>query len=106
MARNLTYLTIDLGDAEFRKHLKTNALGTRTAFEELVNEAIAAGELTPTVDARRLARSIETMIGGSLFTWATYQEGAAKAWLRADLEAVLAPHLPPRTIKRRRSASR
>ena len=33
------------------------------------------------------------MVGGSLFTWATYREGPAEQWLREDMEAVLAPYL-------------
>ncbi len=93
MSRNLAYLTIDLGDEDFRKHLQTNARGSRAALEELVKEAIRAGELKSNVDASRLARSIETMMSGSLFTWATYQTGSARKWLREDFDALLAPYL-------------
>ena len=102
MARNLSYLTIDLGDEAFRRHLQVNARGTRAALEELVADAVNAGELRSTVDARRLARSIETMVGGSLFTWATYQEGSATNWLRQDLEAILAPYVVRKPTRSRR----
>jgi hypothetical protein len=29
-------------------------------------------------------------------TWAFYEEGAAKAWIRRDLDVALAPWKPPR----------
>ena len=65
-----------------------------------------AGELDAGVNAARLARTIEALLGGSLLSWAFYQEGSAARWVRADLDAVLAPYLPatkpktPRTPKR------
>ena len=37
------------------------------------------------------------VLGGSLLTWATYQEGSAARWVRADVDAVLAPYLPAKT---------
>jgi hypothetical protein len=39
---------------------------------------------------------IETMLSGSLITWAIYRDGAAAKWLRDDLEAVLTPYLEKR----------
>ena len=51
-------------------------------------------------------------LGGSLLSWAFYQEGSAARWVLADLDAVLAPYLPankPKASKkpprRRESAS-
>ena len=54
-----------------------------------------AGELKRDVDARRLARTVETVIGGSLMTWACYREGRAATWMRRDLDAVLQPYVTP-----------
>ena len=93
VARNLAYLQNDLADPDFRQHLLAQARATREGLAEIVAAAIEAGELTPETDAVRLARTVETMVSGSLFTWATYREGPAVEWLREDLEAVLAPHL-------------
>ena len=39
------------------------------------------------------ARTVETVIGGSLMSWATYRDGKAADWIAQDLEAVLAPWL-------------
>ena len=96
LARNLAYLQIDLTDPDFRKHLLAQALATRIALREVVDEAARAGELTSGVDAEALARVIETVLSGSLITWAIYRDGDAASWLRADVDAVLAPYLPRR----------
>jgi AcrR family transcriptional regulator len=96
LARNLAYLQIDLTDPDFRKHLLAQARATRVALRELIDEAVAAGELSRDVDADALSRAIETILSGSLITWAIYRDGDAAAWLRADVDAVLAPYLPRR----------
>lgn len=93
LSRNLAYLQIDLTDEAFRTHLLTNARATRREIESLLRAAVLAGELQKGVDPRRLARTIETVIGGSLMSWACYREGPAAAWIRQDLDAVLRPYL-------------
>jgi len=92
-ARSLAYLQIDLTDPDFRKPLVKQARATRAGLERLVAAAVEAGELAAGVNAARLARTIEAILGGSLLTWAFYREGPAADWLRADLEAVLAPYV-------------
>ena len=96
-ARNLAYLQIDLTDPDFRKHLVKHARATRTGLRRLLDAASARGELVPEVKPAQLARTIEVVISGSMLTWAFYQEGTAAHWIRADVEAVLAPYLAPRT---------
>jgi hypothetical protein len=96
LARNLAYLQIDLTDPAFRGHLVANARGNRRELEATVRAAIRAGELAAGTPVKRLARTIETTLGGSLMTWACYQEGPAARWLRQDLDAVLEPHLATR----------
>ncbi len=93
LLRNLAYLQIDLTDPAFRGHLVENARATREQIEALIRAAVGAGELHKKVDPQSLARMIETVIGGSLMTWACYREGTALEWIRRDVEAVLAPHL-------------
>lgn len=93
LSRNLAYLQIDLTDDAFRAHLQANARATRREIQALLRSAIAAGELQKNVDPRRLARTIEAVIGGSLMSWACYREGPAAAWIRKNLDAVLQPHL-------------
>jgi AcrR family transcriptional regulator len=99
LLRNLAYLQIDLTDPAFRGHLVDNARAGRKEIESLVRAAAAAGELHKQVDARSLARTVETVVSGSLMTWACYREGSAVEWVRRDLEAVLKPHLPRRRRK-------
>jgi AcrR family transcriptional regulator len=96
LSRNLAYLQIDLTDEAFRAHLLANARATRREIELLLRSAVASGELRKDVDPRRLARTVEAVIGGSLMSWACYREGSASAWIRRDLDAVLEPHLARR----------
>lgn len=100
-ARSLAYLQIDLIDPEFRASPLANAHGTRRRLGALVRETVSAGELVAGTPIRELARTIETTVGGSLMTWACYQEGSASRWLRRDLDAVLRPSLAsPRPARR------
>jgi AcrR family transcriptional regulator len=93
LARNLAYLQIDLTDPDFRKPMVTNARATRKELESLIREAVDARELRKDTDARELALSIETVVSGALLTWAVHREGAPAAWMRARVDALLAPHL-------------
>lgn len=93
LARNFAYLQIDLTDPDFRVHLAKGARATRDWFGRQLRSAVDAGELDGGVDPARLARTIEAVVGGSLLSWAFYQDGSAAHWVRADLDAVLAPYL-------------
>ena len=93
LLRNLAYLQGDLTDEVLRGHLVENARASRTEIESLLKAAVATGELRREVHVRSLARTVETVIGGSLMSWATYREGNAVDWIGRDLEAVLAPWL-------------
>jgi len=96
LTRNLAYLQIDMADADFRKHLVVQSRATRDGFQELIGEAVAAGELVRSTDARKLARTVEAVLSGSLLTWAIYREGTSTRWIRERVDAVLAPHLARR----------
>lgn len=91
--RNLAYLLNDLADPTLRRHLLRMSQLARTWYEQLLTEAIAAGELRGVVDVQRLSRVIEATLRGSFLSWALYREGPASDWLRADLNAVLRPYL-------------
>lgn len=92
-ARNFAYLQIDLTDPDFRKHLVKHARESRAELEKLVKEAIRAEELLSSTNAKQLARTIEAVVGGSMLSWAFYQEGTAAKWMRHDLDAVLKPFI-------------
>jgi AcrR family transcriptional regulator len=93
LIRNLAYLQIDLTDDEFRTHLAASARATRQQLQQLIKEAIDAGELAPATNARQLARTIEAVVGGSMLSWATHQQGPAAKWMRDDVNAVLRPYV-------------
>jgi hypothetical protein len=83
-------------DPDFRQHLVKQARATRAGLRRLVEAAIEAGELDRSAKPRQLARTIETVLSGSMITWGFYREGNAARWMRADLDAVLAPWLRKR----------
>jgi AcrR family transcriptional regulator len=96
LARSFAYLQLDLTDEGLRRHLLAQAKSTRAAFRRLLDEAVKTGEIEGSTNTSRLARTIEVVISGSLLSWACYQEVPAARWIRADLQAVLAPYLAPR----------
>jgi AcrR family transcriptional regulator len=103
LARNLAYLQIDMTDPDFRRHLVRQARATRAGLRRLVEASLEAGELVPSVKPAQLARTIETVLSGSLITWGFYRQGTAARWMRTDLEAVLEPWL---TKRRRKTGKR
>ena len=109
LARNLAYLQIDLTDPDFRAHLATQARATRAWLEGQLARAVQAGELAPATDARALARTVETVLAGSLLTWAYYQDESrepAASWLVHDVDAAIAPHLAAgKGVRRTRRSS-
>jgi len=112
VAHHLAWLQMDLTDPEFRRCTVRMARRTRAGLRSLLEEAEVAGEVRSGTDCAGLARTIEIVLGGSLLTWAFYQEGRADAFVGQDVEAVLAPHVttagsPARTGKGRgRSSAR
>jgi AcrR family transcriptional regulator len=96
-SRNLSYLVDDLRDPDLRRHLETQARRTRAAITKVLADAVDRGELAKRTNPRQLARTVETIVGGSMLTWATYREGTAVRWMRRDLDLILAPFLRRRT---------
>jgi AcrR family transcriptional regulator len=91
LAHHLSYLQVDITDPQLRMNLRIQARAARTEISRLLKEAIVAGELVPTAHPATLARMIEVAISGSLMTWAAYQQGSARAWMRDDVNAVMHP---------------
>jgi AcrR family transcriptional regulator len=100
--RNLAYLLNDLADPVLRRHLLRMSRNARMWYEQLLTEAMAAGELRGVTDVRTLGRLIEATLRGSFLGWTLYREGAAADWLRADLDAMLRPYVTLRDVHRRR----
>jgi AcrR family transcriptional regulator len=91
--RNLAYLHNDLADPVLRRHLLRLNRAARVRYEQLLADAVVAGELRADTDVRALARMIEVTLGGSFLAWTIYREGPAAKRLREDLNATLRPYL-------------
>jgi AcrR family transcriptional regulator len=91
--RSLAYLHDDLADPVLRRHLLRLNRATRVRYEQLLADAVVAGELRANTDVRALARMIEVTLGGSFLAWAIYRDGPAAAHLREDFDAMLRPYL-------------
>jgi AcrR family transcriptional regulator len=91
MANGLAYLQIDLTDPDFHAITLTQFRAIHTETKKLLDEAVAARELQP-CETARLARLIQDLNEGAMLSWAVYREGSGAAWVRRDLEALLAPY--------------
>jgi AcrR family transcriptional regulator len=107
LAHNLAYLQVDLTDPDFHRHTRAMAVATGRSMRDLLDAAVGARELATGTDTAELSRIVQTMLGGSLLSWALYQDGPAEAWVLEDLESVLRPHLVPSGagVKRPRRAA-
>jgi AcrR family transcriptional regulator len=102
MANHLAFLQIDLSDPDFYRLMLENSTRILAGYRALLDEAIAAGEIVK-CDTRRLARAVGSMGGGSLIAWAVMREGTAEAFVRKDLDTLLAPYRPARAGSRKPS---
>ena len=69
LANSLAFLQMDLVDPDFHKHALAHSRTMQAELTKLLDEAAAAGEL-PRCDTRKLARAIQSLIGGALLQWA------------------------------------
>lgn len=106
LAHHLDYLRLDLTDDEMHIHFRRQAEAARAFIRGTLDDAVTEGELKRGTDTEALTRLVETTITGSLFTWATYREGSAEAWMERDLQQALAPNQPPRRRQPARRLSR
>ena len=54
--------------------------------------ALGEGELREGTDLATLAKLVETTYHGAMIGWAIHRESTLADWMRAQVEAVLAPH--------------
>jgi AcrR family transcriptional regulator len=95
MANGLAYLQIDLTDSDFHAVTLAQFRAIRRETQKLLDEAVAAGELRK-CNTAELARLLQDMNGGAMLSWAVYREGSVAAWVRRNLEVLLAPYLQGR----------
>jgi AcrR family transcriptional regulator len=91
--RNLAYMHHDCADPAIRRHVLRHARAARTRYEQLLTDAISAGEIRTGTDVQALARMIEVTLGGTFLSWTLYREGSAETRFREDLDATLRPYL-------------
>lgn len=90
MVNLLAFLQIDLSDPEFRRAALDQSKHVLAGYEALLRDAIDAGELIP-CDVKRVARSLQALVSGSLFTWAIHRAGRATAFVARNVETLLTP---------------
>ena len=103
MANSLAFLQIDLTDPDFHKHAHAHSRASQAELKKLLDAAVRAGELRR-CDTTRLARAVQSLIGGSMLQWAIDRDTTVVARLREDLAMLLDPLRRPRP--RRRKAHR
>ena len=90
LSNSLAFLQIDLVDPEFHKHAHAQSRGSKIQIKKLLDEAVANRELRR-CDTERLARAIQSMMGGALVQWAIDRDGRAADRMREDLDVLLNP---------------
>jgi AcrR family transcriptional regulator len=92
VANGLAYLQIDLTDPDFHAITLAQFSALRQETENLLDAAVAARELCA-CDTAELARLIQHINGGAMLSWAVYRRGSVAAWVRRELEALLANYV-------------
>ena len=92
MANGLAYLQIDLTDPDFHEITLAQFRSIRGETQKLLDEAVAVHELQG-CDTAELARLVQDVNGGAMLSRAVYREGSVAAWVRRDLETLLAPYV-------------
>ena len=90
LSNSLAFLQMDLVDPEFHALALAQSRATQAEIVKLLDEALAARELER-CDTRKLARTIQSLIGGSLVQWAIDRDTTALERIREDLDTLLRP---------------
>lgn len=90
VANGLQFLQLDLTDPAFRALTRAHFRAIRDGLEQLLAEAVDAGELQP-ADPEALARTLEACYHGAILAWAADPEGSAPDAVRRAVRVVLDP---------------
>ncbi|HEY2459275.1 MAG TPA: helix-turn-helix domain-containing protein, partial [Candidatus Acidoferrum sp.] len=91
VANGLAYLQVDLTDPEFHAITLAQFRAIRDETKKLLDEAVAARELSK-CNTAELARLIQDVNGGAMLSWAVYRQGSVASWMRREIEALLLPY--------------
>lgn len=103
LTNKLAFLQLGLSDPAFRRQLTTHNRVAQDQLRLLLDEAIVADELRP-CDTHAIAHLLVALWHGSLLLWALTRSGNAEVYIRADVEAVLAPYRTSATPAERPSS--
>jgi AcrR family transcriptional regulator len=92
LTHSLAFLLEDLADEELRAHAARHARWTEASIRELLDSAVAQGQLEPS-DTARLARALQAAWNGALIQWAIRGRGSLAAWLAVVVDTLLEPHV-------------
>lgn len=91
VANNLAFLHLDLTDPELGALAAKQSRLMRKALAQLLEEAVAAGELVhPAPD--ELADTLYTVYNGALVTWAIDGKDTLRRWLSVRIDRILEQH--------------
>lgn len=91
MANSVAFLQLDLAEADFHAATLAGARAVRAKIADQLTQALTAGDLRADTDTDALAKLVETTYHGALIGWSIHRDGKLSAWLRDQLESVLAP---------------
>ncbi|MGE3275288.1 MAG: TetR/AcrR family transcriptional regulator [Vicinamibacterales bacterium] len=91
LANSLAILQLGLTDPEFGEISRAHEKILHTEIKRLLQDALDAGEIVGAAP-QVLARAVVALVRGSLLTWGFRRTGAADAWIRQDLDTLLAPY--------------
>lgn len=94
LTHSLAFLLEDLADDELRAHAARHARWTEASIRELLDSAVARGELAAH-DTARLARALQAAWNGALIQWGIRGRGSLAAWVAAVIDTLLEPLLLP-----------
>ena len=105
ISNTLAFLQIDLTDPEFHRLALRSSASVHAGIRALIKDAVRAGELAR-CNADRLAHALQAAMNGSLLNWAIHRQGTLQAWIRRDLETVLASYtIPAKSARKRRQGA-
>ena len=105
LANSVAFLQIDLSDPDFHKHAHAHSRAMQAEIKTLLDDAVAAGDLVCR-ETTKLARAVQSMIGGALLQWAIDRDGKVNDRLREDLETLLKPCTSAKAAAGRRERRR
>lgn len=91
LANHLAFLQLELSDPEFHRYTVVHARAAQDQTRDLLDAAVAAGELV-SCDTARLAEALRVTYNGALITWAIFRRGHLAGELRRHTRFVLAPY--------------